>query len=89
MEKIVFSDTEYFYTKFQELVYSSEILEIITDFQSTAQIPRRGKRLLRMACGKYGKRGKHIVGPVLNKKYQVRLEHDIYNRLKLVISKVL
>jgi len=87
MEKIVFSDTDYFYKKFQELVYTTDVLEIITDFTSPAQMPEQGKKMLRLAPGKPGIRGKRATGPALKKNYQVVVTHDIYRRIRIVIIK--
>ncbi|MEA2060532.1 MAG: hypothetical protein U9P10_08525 [Thermodesulfobacteriota bacterium] len=87
MEKIVFSDTDYFYKKFQELVYTTDVLEIITDFTSPAQMPEPGKRMLRIGSGRAGRRGKKKTGPVLKKNYQILVTHDIYKRIRIVIIK--
>ncbi|MFO7750276.1 MAG: hypothetical protein R6V54_09320 [Desulfobacteraceae bacterium] len=85
MEKIVFSDTEYFYKKLQELVVTAGVLEIITDFTSPAQIPRRGRRVLRLGPGRLSRGDARVTGPVINKKFQVRLDHDWYNRVRVVV----
>lgn len=86
MERLIFSDTEYFYRKFKEILRSSKWLSIITDFKSTAEIPERGRRLLRMEPGKLRLQSDGVTGAVLNKKYQVTIEHDIYKRIRIIVS---
>ncbi len=86
MEKLIFSDTEYFYNKFKEIVSSSKWLSITTDFKSTAEIPERGRRLLRMEPGKLRLQSESMAGAALDKKYQVTIEHDIYKRIRIIVS---
>ncbi len=86
MKKLTFSDTHFFYKEFQELVYKSGKLVIITDFKSAAEFPERGKRLFRLSTNRFGLSNDRFTGPVLKKTHQVTVGFDRFKRLSLLIT---
>lgn len=86
MKRLIYSDTDYFYKTFQETVYSSDLLEITTDFKSPAQMPERGRRLFRLYPGKPDTRPDTVTGPVLNPRYRVTVTHDRFHRIRILVT---
>ncbi len=88
MKQLVFSDTEYFYKKFQTLVYSTEFMQIITDFKTLTEMPEHARKLLRINPGKFKKTSSRKTGPGLDLQYQVSVEHDRFDRIRLRIKHI-
>ncbi|MFH1156082.1 MAG: hypothetical protein V1793_19920 [Pseudomonadota bacterium] len=86
MKRLIYSDTDYFYKTFQDLVYVSDLLEITTDFKSPSEIPERGRRLLRLISGKTDSRPDAVTGPVLNRRYRVTVAHDRFDRIRILVT---
>ncbi len=85
MRTITYSDTDYFYKRFQKLVYKSDKLAIITDFKSLEEMPERGRRLFRMGQKKFGSSTRKT-GPALDKRYKINLGQDTFNRIRILVS---
>lgn len=88
MKRLVFSDTKYFYKTFQTLIYSVEFMQIITDFKSVTEMPEHARKLFRIISSTTGFRpgfGRKT-GRTLDKRYQVSIEHDRFNRICLRIK---
>lgn len=86
MKRLIYSDTNYFYKTFQDLVYVSDLLEITTDFKSPTEMPERGRRLLRLIPGKADVRSDTVTGPVLNLRYRVTVAHDRFDRIRILVT---
>ena len=86
MKQLVFSDTEYFYKKFQTIVYSVKFMQIITDFKTLTEIPEHARKLLRINPGKFRKTSSRKTGPVLDLQYQVSIDHDRFDRIRIRIK---
>ena len=85
MKRLIYSDTEYFYTAFQQTVYGADLLEVTTDFSSPSEMPERARRLFRLAPGRADSRADAVTGPILNSRYRVLVDHDRYHRMRIVI----
>jgi len=86
MKKLTYSDTDFFYRTFQDLVYKSDMMAVITDFKSPGEMPERGRRLFRIGNKKSSRGTNKTTGPVLDERYQVTIGQDRFKRLRILIS---
>lgn len=84
MDKLIYSDTPYFYDRLQDLVPKADLIEITTDFKTLADMPERGKRLLRLIPSRKDRPDK-MAGPVLDRRYQVSIVRDSFNRVRILV----
>jgi hypothetical protein len=85
MKRLIYSDTDYFYRTFQETVYAADLLEVTTDYRSPSEMPLRGRRLFRLVPEKADPRADAVTGPVLNPRWRVLVDHDRFNRIRILV----
>lgn len=86
MKRIIYSDTEYFYSTLQKALKDFNRIEIVSDYKTTRDIPLRFLQLLRFTDKAPGFRTRKFTGEPVNQGHRIEMSVDKFNRLIFIIT---